>query len=338
MWFGVLDEAKSTSTIEQLAGFEHQTDWGMRIISNHHPLYSGGGYHFGSVWPLFTGWASVAEYRTHQTFPGYANLRANALLALDGSSGHVTEVLSGDYYQSLSTSSPHQIWSAAMVVSPLLRGMMGLETDAAAQTIKLAPALPANWNSFGLKNVQAGKARADFSLSRTPEEMALEIQRAGSGECTLLFEPALSLRAEVTSVELNERPVPFRVEANASDQHLKVRAGLLAGKNILRVRLRHDFASSYDAKLPELAEPTQGLHILSETWSADRSSLSLRAQGAPGRVYELSVFNSPELSSVQGGTLRRSGDAGKISIAFAGDRSEEFSEKTVVLRFLGKAK
>jgi len=45
-----------------------------------------------------------------------------ALLALDGSLGHVTEVLSGDQYQPLSTSSPHQIWSAAMVISPLLRG------------------------------------------------------------------------------------------------------------------------------------------------------------------------------------------------------------------------
>src|SRR3984885_8425815 len=72
---------------------------------------SGGGYHYGSVWPLFTGWASVGEYRYHREFPAYSNLRANALLALDGSLGHVTEVLSGDYYQPLSTSSPHQIWS-----------------------------------------------------------------------------------------------------------------------------------------------------------------------------------------------------------------------------------
>ena len=80
----------------------------MRIISNRSPHFSGGGYHYGSVWPLFTGWASVGEYRYHRAFPAYANLRANALLALDGSLGHVTEVLSGAYYQSLSTSSPHQ--------------------------------------------------------------------------------------------------------------------------------------------------------------------------------------------------------------------------------------
>src|SRR5258708_6042070 len=97
MWFGLPSEAEAVPMIQQLADVDHQTDWGMRIISNRSPLFSGGGYHYGSVWPLFTGWASVAEYRYHQTFPAYANLRANALLALDGSLGHVTEVLSGDY-------------------------------------------------------------------------------------------------------------------------------------------------------------------------------------------------------------------------------------------------
>ena len=139
MWFELLDETKADAMITELAREEHQTDWGMRIISNHSQHFSGGGYHFGSVWPLFTGWASVGEYRYHREFPAYANLRANALLALDGSLGHVTEVLSGSYYQPLSTSSPHQIWSAAMVVSPVLRGMFGLQTDAVGGTLTFAP-------------------------------------------------------------------------------------------------------------------------------------------------------------------------------------------------------
>src|SRR5947209_11681318 len=58
MWFGLLDEAKSEATINLLADSDHQTDWGMRIISSRDPKYNPGGYHFGSVWPLFTGWAA----------------------------------------------------------------------------------------------------------------------------------------------------------------------------------------------------------------------------------------------------------------------------------------
>ena len=125
MWFNQLDGDRARSTIQQLAGPDHQADWGMRIISSHDPNYDPSGYHFGSVWPLFTGWASVGEYHYHRALPAYSNLRANALLAFDGSLGHFTEVLSGNYYQTLSTGSPHQIWSAAMVVNPLLTRIVG---------------------------------------------------------------------------------------------------------------------------------------------------------------------------------------------------------------------
>src|SRR5271168_36264 len=101
MWFDLLDENKAAQTIDVLADADHQTDWGMRILSSRDPRYNPSGYHFGSVWPLFTGWAAVGEYRYHRALPAYENLRANALLALDGSPGHVTEVLSGDFYQPL---------------------------------------------------------------------------------------------------------------------------------------------------------------------------------------------------------------------------------------------
>src|SRR5256885_5800261 len=147
----------------------------MRIISARDPKYNPGGYHFGSVWPLFTGWASVGEYRYHRALPAYSNLRANALLALDGSLGHVTEVLSGDYYQPVSTSSPHQIWSAAMVVSPLLRGMLGLSADAKAATLTFAPHLPADWNSLGINNVRVSENKLELTFTRTGEGIFLEV-------------------------------------------------------------------------------------------------------------------------------------------------------------------
>src|SRR5262249_15168055 len=140
----------------QLADFDQQTDWGMRIISDHSSKFSGGGYHYGSVWPLFTGWAAVGEYHYHRALPAYADLRANALLALDGSPGHVTEVPSGDYYQPLSTSSPHQIWSAAMVVSPILRGMLGISADAITHTLIFEPHVPIDWTRFSVENLRVG--------------------------------------------------------------------------------------------------------------------------------------------------------------------------------------
>src|SRR6202171_6063123 len=243
MWFGMPDQKKASTMITQLAGVDHQTDWGMRIISNRSPKFSGGGYHFGSVWPLFTGWASVGEYRYHHPLTAYTNLRSNALLALDGSLGHVTEVLSGDYYQPLSTSSPHQIWSAAMVVSPILRGMLGLESDTQSHTVTFAPHIPADWRSFSLDNLRVGATTVALSYQREPGLLTLEVKRSGS-DCTLDFNPAFSPRTSVVSVELNGRSLPFHVAATASDQHVAIRLPLTQTTSTLRIRLKNDFGVS----------------------------------------------------------------------------------------------
>jgi glycogen debranching enzyme len=334
MWFGLPSETDAVPMIQQLADFDHQTDWGMRIISNRSPLFSGGGYHYGSVWPLFTGWASVAEYRYHQTFPAYANLRANALLALDGSLGHVTEVLSGDYYQPLSTSSPHQIWSAAMVVSPILRGMLGLETDAIHRSVKLAPHIPADWTRFSVQNVRVGKTILGMNYSKTDEGIVLETGlTSGSEECTVEFRPAISLRAKVQNVELNGKPVPFQVETRESDQHIVVQFPITAGKYSLRIRLLNDFGLSEQSSLPALGSTSRGLRVLSETWSASRDQLALEVSGAAGSEFGLRVWNSGEIQGVDGAEFNPNVSKETIRVRIPRSDSEPYPHAQVVIHF-----
>jgi glycogen debranching enzyme len=313
MWFGLLDADKSVKMLALLADEDHETDWGMRVISSRWPQYGGGGYHYGSVWPLFTGWASVGEYRYHRAFSAYANLRANALLALDGSLGHVTEVLSGDYYQPLSTSSPHQIWSAAMVISPLLRGLLGLQSDAANHTLVFAPHVPADWNSFAIRNVRVGQVGLDFSFGRTAEEIALETKKTGVGDCIVDFRPAVSLRAKVLSVEMNGRAVAYHVQSSGVDQHVEIRFSVSGGANVMRIRLRNDFGVSYTPELPPLGSASLGLRILTETWSPARDSLALEVAGAAGGTYQLGLRNAGDIASVEGGVLKN-GDDGTASV------------------------
>ena len=339
MWFGLPSEADAAPMIQQLADMDHETDWGMRIISNRSPLFSGGGYHYGSVWPLFTGWASVAEYRYHQTFPAYANLRANALLALDGSLGHVTEVLSGDYYQPLSTSSPHQIWSAAMVVSPILRGMLGLETDAIHHSVKLAPHVPADWMRFTAQNVRVGKDALLINYSKTDEGIVLEAGlTSGSEECTFEFRPAIGLRARVQKVELNGKPVPFQVETRGSDQHIVVQFPITSGKYFLRIRLLNAFGLSEQSSLPALGSASKGLRVLSETWSASRDQLTLEVSGAAGSVYELNAWGSSEIEKLEGAEKVQQAGWSTILIQIPLNESEPYPHKTVVIHFLAGQK
>jgi len=336
MWFGVTDEDKSQSTIQLLAGADHQTDWGMRIISNRSALYNGSGYHFGSVWPLFTGWAAVGEYRYHEPLAAYSNLRSNALLALDGSLGHVTEVLSGDYHEPISTSSPHQIWSAAMVVSPILRGMFGLGVDAHTHTLTFAPHVPADWKSFSLDNLRVGGTTLALNYQRAPGTIAVEIKRDGSGDCTIDFSPAISLRTAVNSVELNGHGIPFHADPNAADQHINMRIPVTQTTSTVRVRLKNDFGINLENVLPALGGASEGLRVLAETWNPSRTQLTLSLSGLAGKRYELSIWNPAQIAAVKGGKLREvHGDQAALTIEFPPQNPESYVHQEVVLNFAG---
>jgi hypothetical protein len=110
------------------------TDWGRALLSDASRLYDPLSYHYGSVWPLFTGWAAMAGYRYGRPSVGYQALMANALLRSRSAVGYVTELLSGDFNAPFGRSSDHQVWSEAMVATPLLRGLFGIEAGAGGRS------------------------------------------------------------------------------------------------------------------------------------------------------------------------------------------------------------
>lgn len=318
MWFGLLDPPKAEEMIARLAAPEMQTDWGMRMLSSSSSKYSADGYHFGSVWPLFTGWASVGEYRYHRELAAYLNLRANALLALDGSPGHITEVLDGDRSDPLPTSTPQQTWSAAMIVSPLLTGLFGLETNSAAGEIAWKPHAPAGWDSFAISNLRVGPVTLAFRFRKDAGGIWLEITRSGSGKCILDFSPALSLRAHMDAATLNRSAIPYRIEANDQDQHVSVHFEVPAGKSTLRMRFRDDFDLSIAPQLPPPGSASRGLRILSRAWTPERDRLELDVAGLPGNNYEFSLWNANQIVSVEGAELDKSDPrAPKLRVKFS---------------------
>src|ERR1700733_11454306 len=331
MWFGLSDAGHADENITRLAAQDHQTDWGMRIISQQSKVYDGSGYHYGAVWPLFTGWASVAEYRYHRAFPAYSNLRSNALLGVDGALGHFTEVLSGDYYQSFATSSPHQIWSAAMVVSPILRGMFGLEADAQDRTIRFAPHVPSDWTYFAIRNVRVDGGVVGFQYRKTVDRVELETKRSGGGDCWVDFSPAFSLRAQVIRVEMNGRSLPFEMHPNGNDQHVSVRFPVNAGPNTLVIRVKNDFGLSLSNELPPLGSASRGLRVLSESWNASKTELTLEVSGRAGSGYQLDVWNPNQIASVEGAVLTK---LGKPEVQMPPGAPDSYLRQKLLLHFV----
>src|SRR4029450_10069221 len=158
LWFGTVDAERAQQEIDHLGAG--------RILSNRSPLYDPLSYHYGSVWPLFTGWASVAAYRYGRPHVGYQALLANALMTESGALGYITELLSGDFNAPFGRSSHHQIWSEAMVAAPLGRGLLGVGGRDGGTRFRIAPQLPADWPLASVRGVEAGGHRFDVEVAR----------------------------------------------------------------------------------------------------------------------------------------------------------------------------
>ncbi|HYP02498.1 MAG TPA: GH116 family glycosyl hydrolase [Pyrinomonadaceae bacterium] len=308
LWFKTLTDERAELQLDELGSAALATDWGTRILSNESQLYDPLSYHAGSVWPLFTGWASMGAYRYGRAHVGFQALMANALLTRQGAEGSVTELLSGDFNAPFGRSSHHQIWSEAMVVTPAVRGLLGLETTNAGRALRFAPQLPADWNALEVRNVRLGDARFSFTYERNPGRIKITIKRQQATEAVraksandvadainISVAPALPLDARVRGVTLQGRPVNF-TPARAGDVQRPELSFTAASPDTEIVFDFDEGTEVYLAPQPLLrGETNQGLRILRAR--AEAGMLRLLVEGRGGHTYTLGVRTPHKLGS-----------------------------------------
>jgi hypothetical protein len=209
---------EGASCLQQFATHTLNTDWGLRDVSNEEKIYDGMSYHQGSVWPLFTGWAALAEYRGNQPLAGYQMLKENANLTWAQDLGADTELLSGDFFVPFGRSTSHQLWSSAMVVTPTLRGLFGIDVDAQTKTITVNPHLPANWDRAEIRNVRVGsetigltflQSKGALTVSFTaPPSSGVKLASAQTGTRSLPNQSLTIPRPAVAVVPFFRKPSP----------------------------------------------------------------------------------------------------------------------------------
>jgi glycogen debranching enzyme len=291
-WDGTYRLDRGDAMIGQWAGSEFSTDWGSRDVSDKTSFYDPISYHQGSVWPLFTGWVSVAEYRAGHPLSGYAHLMQNANLTWAQDLGDVTELLSGQYYQVLGRSTAHQLWSSAMVISPVLRGLFGVEWDAPANTLTLTPHLPANWNYAALRRLPLGDRTLDVSFQREGQEFVVRASDSNA---------RLASRVPGAAFRNGELHIPLPAVEAGIEEHL-----------------------------PEFGAETQQMKVLAETYEGRSLVLRLSAPGGSAQKLEVRE-NAPRLrlttSDAQLGPL----ESGMRSMEVRFPESAGYTEKTVTL-------
>ena len=179
-WSGASVLAHPEGCLKQFAAHTLNTDWGLRDVSSDEKIYDGMSYHQGSVWPLFTGWAALAEYRANQPLAGYQMLMENANLTRAQDLGADTELLSGDFFVPFGRSTSHQLWSSAMVITPTLRGLFGISIDAQTKTITVNPHLPAQWDRALVDKLPIPGGSLSMTFRRADGKMAVSFATSES--------------------------------------------------------------------------------------------------------------------------------------------------------------
>jgi glycogen debranching enzyme len=329
-WRTVLDE-RAQKEIDHLGSARMATDWGARIISKESRLYDPLSYHYGSVWPLFTGWASMGAYSYGRPHVGYQALMANALLTYTGALGYVTELLSGDFNAPFGRSSHHQVWSEAMVITPAVRGLLGISVGAGGRELRFAPQLPAGWDRVEALGIAAGDARYDLKLVRGAGRLEVTIKRRSDvaaaetnaralskGVERFTIAPAFPLDARVAKVTVQGRAVAFEIKTVGDVQRAEVSLER-GGPTIEAVFTYTEGTDVY--LVPESLAPgaeSVGLRILGAR--ADAEALHLRLEGLGGRSYALRVRSPYRLGPSSGATIEVGSDDGEqqLRIAFEG--------------------
>ncbi len=301
MMFGHFDPARAGDTLTTLSSSQISSDWGARMLSNQSPAYDPIAYNNGGVWPFLTGFVACAEYEYRRPHAGFAHLNQLVHLGLDHSLGSHPEILSGDYYRPLDESVPHQLFSTGMVITPFVRGLLGLRADASARLLRFSPQIPAGWDELQVRNFSVGSSRVSLRFQRnTPQHLMYELSKDDNDSMTVQFAPALPLFSRVTKLLIDgkpQKPISCKTKMSGSDCNLEV---------VLRrhTRIELFLTGGIEVDLPftarAIGDRSGSLRILDITPTGP-NRLSVKLEGRAGRNYLLRTRGS-SIQDVKFGT------------------------------------
>ncbi len=197
---GAAMPASAGRYLDALGGPDFTAPWGVRMLPVSDPMFTPTGYHSGSVWPLFTGWAALAEYRAGRPEAAFRHLLANASLAVARQLGAFDEALDGLEERSAGVCAD-QAWSAAMVVMPIVEGLLGVEPDAPRGRLTIAPCLPGSWDWMEGRGIRCGETAIDLRVRRRGRGLDMQLRRTLGPPLWLTVAPWLDAAARVVEVD-----------------------------------------------------------------------------------------------------------------------------------------
>ncbi len=329
IYFGLVDKEKAWPVLDTYAGNGFTADWGVRIISEENPLFNPRGYHYGSIWPLFTGWTSLAEYTYGNYIQGFNHFTDNLNVYKNWALGFVEEVLNGEQYLP-SGVCPHQCWSETMALQPALEGMLGLKADALNNKLFLSPRLPADWNFMKVENIKAGDHLLNFRMTRTAQKIVYFFKHNGNKKLSISFSPYFPFGTKIGKVTVDGKEVDFQKKGARQEEFIDLSLEVDKSTQI------EIYYSGGICVLPIVTDPkageySEGFRILSTSFSGKEYAIIV--QGRSKSEETLMVFAPGEnIGTVENGSVTGyKNNICSIRIVF-GDSADKYGKKEIKIR------
>lgn len=314
IYFRTTDREKASLALKTIAGNVFTTNWGVRILREDSPWFKPTGYHYGSVWPLFTGWASLAEYSTGNSLQGYAHLMNNLVVYRNWGLGFVEEVLNGAEYRPSGVCA-HQCWSETMVLQPAIEGLLGLEIRSQERRIILAPKLPPQWDSLTVERIRMADLSVDMFFKRTNGSHEFLFTRHQPGSVTIEFMPQFPAGTVIKKVTLGGKEVPFT--SFRSFQSMTVMVTFEPeNTSTLIIETGGGISAVPVVSDPRPGDAAEGIRILSARLSGKQ--YQVETEGRTGSTGIIEIWSGGEISDQAGNArfLDRSGPVSRFAVNF----------------------
>ncbi|MBI5282066.1 MAG: hypothetical protein HY858_10320 [Candidatus Solibacter usitatus] len=177
--FGGVDSTMARRTAASLAGPALATPWGTRLFATGSPSYNPLGYNDGSVWPFVTAQAAMAMFLHGQEASGYRYLHGMAQATGLSGAGFISEYFSGDRFAEGPRAVPHQLFSSAALIHPLVGGMLGLEPDAMQNTLRIDARIPCQAGPVRFENYRVGQSVVSAEIFPSKPSSVMQFRNTG---------------------------------------------------------------------------------------------------------------------------------------------------------------
>lgn len=327
--FGFLDDKKVKMMLQDYAGNGFSTDWGVRILSSESPLFDPSGYHYGSVWPLFTGWCALAEYRYGNSVQGFMHIMNNLYIKNYWDLGFVEEVMNGLNYEPAGVC-PHQCWSETNIIHPTIEGMIGWKPDALKKSVQLSPRFPLNWDKVLVENLRVGNSKIAMKMNRSKNETNYFFKLQEGEPVRINFAPEIPDGMEIRDVILNgevikanfnrfrgilSNPISFMIEDS-----VEIKFKHTGGIGCIPVVPR-----------PEPGDLSKGYRIINARLDSSTYTIEFEGRSGSACLFELNIFDQ-KIKSIRGADFEAEyvGDIVKLKIPFRKSKREFVTESVVV--------